>query len=127
MLKTLSSNCVWFSISDYEVCLCLWMHHNSVNTPCTLHRVILKALCFYSSIIHMTFSQSSSSTLYDDVTDSQTESLSTLIKSSLKSSSSLKFIDFWRYLVQYSEHDDSVRENKLQSEFKEWWILINYE
>jgi len=75
----------------------------------------------------MTFSQSSSSTLYDDVIDSQTEPSSTSIKSSLKSSSSLKFIDSWRHLVQCSEHDDSVRENELQSEFKEWWILTDYE
>ncbi len=75
----------------------------------------------------MTFSQSSSSILYDDVINSQTESLSTSIKSSSESSLSLKFIDFWRYLVQYSEHDDSVRENELQSKFKEWWILTNYE
>ena len=70
------------------------MHCNSVNTLYTLYRVILKALCFYSLIIYMIFSQSTSSTLYDDVTDSQTESLSTLIKSSSESSSSLKFINF---------------------------------
>ncbi len=95
------------------------MHHNSVNTSHTLYRVILKALCFYSLIIYMTFSQSSSSTLYDDVTDSQTESLSTLIKSSSESSSNLKFIDSQRHLIQYSEHDDSVRKNELQSKFKE--------
>ena len=75
----------------------------------------------------MIFSQSTSSILYNDVINSQTEPLSTSIKSSSESSSSLKFIDFWRYLVQYSEHDDSVRENELQSKFKEWWILINYE
>ncbi len=75
----------------------------------------------------MTFSQSSSSTLYDDVTDSQTESLSTLIKSSSESSSNLKFIDSQRHLIQYSEHDDSVRKNELQSKFKEWWILTDYE
>ncbi len=103
------------------------MHHNSVNTSHTLYRVILKALCFYSLIIYMIFSQSSSSTLYNDVINFQTESLSTSIKLSLKSSSSLKFIDFWRHLVQYLEHDDSVRKNELQSEFKEWWILTNYE
>jgi len=75
----------------------------------------------------MIFSQSSSSTLYNDVINFQTESLSTSIKLSLKSSSSLKFIDFWRHLVQYLEHDDSVRKNELQSEFKEWWILTDYE
>ena len=67
----------------------------------------------------MTFSQSTSSTLYNDVINSQTEPLSTSIKSSSKSSSSLKFIDFERHLVQYSECDDSVRENELQSKFKE--------
>jgi len=127
MLKTLNSNCVWFLTSDYEVCLCLWMCCNSVNTSCTLHRVILKALHFYSLIIYMIFSQSTLSILYDDIINSQTESSNTSIKSSLKSSSSLKFIDFWRHLVQYLEHDDSVRKNELQSEFKEWWILINYE
>ncbi len=94
MLKTLNSNCVWFLTSDYEVCLCLWMHHNSVNTSCTLHRVILKALCFYNLIIYIVFSQSTSSILYDDVINFQTESLNTSIKLSLKSSSNLKFIDF---------------------------------
>ena len=94
MLKTLNSNYVWFLNSDYEVCLCLWMYHNSVNTLCTLHRVILKALHFYSLIIYMTFCQSTLSILYDDVTDSQTESLNTSIKSFLKSSSNLKFINF---------------------------------
>ncbi len=74
----------------------------------------------------MTFSQSTSSTLYNDVINSQTESLSTSIESSSESSSSLKFIDFQRYLVQYLEHDDSVRKNELQSKFKEWWILTDY-
>jgi len=75
----------------------------------------------------MTFSQSSSSTLYNDVINSQTESLSTSIKSSSESSSSLKFIDSQRHLIQYSEHDDSVRKDELQSKFKEWWILTDYE
>jgi len=95
------------------------MHHNSVNTLCTLYRVILKALCFYNLIIYMIFSQSTSSIFYNDVINFQTESLNTSIKSSLKSSSSLKFIDFQRHLIQYLEHDDSVRKNELQSKFKE--------
>ncbi len=67
---------------------------NSVNTLYILYRVILKALSFYNLIIYIIFSQSTSSILYNNVINSQTNFLNTSIKSSLKSSLSLKFINF---------------------------------
>jgi len=61
------------------------------------------------------FSNQFFSSTQEFFTDVFTEFLSFSLKNSSKFSSSLKYIDSQKHLVQYLHHDDSIKKKELQN------------